>query len=96
MITISDLIEREHGHRNWVVARRSPHIFSRYSVDVICLSQKAYAIYAKNAELENAVDHPAYGWLKTLFGNHCDAVNIIRGLREAGFRIEHIGPKEAP
>lgn len=96
MVDVTDIVKAKHGTGNWVIAKRTKRVVANYGEDVVCLSPREYAIYQKEAELASADEHPAYPWLKQLFGNHCDAVNIIRGLREAGFRIEKIGPRDAP
>lgn len=90
MKSVTDLIERERGSRNWVVARRSPRVLAQYGADVIALSRKEYARLEKQFELETMDQHPAYPWLKKLFRNHYDAVNILRWLREEGFRVERV------
>lgn len=89
-VTVSDIIAERHGSTNWVLARRTRRIVERYGADVVTLTQKQYAAAAKEADIRNAEFHPAYLWFKKLFGNHCDAVNIIRGLREEGFKIEKV------
>ena len=89
-MTLNDIIEREYKTTNWVIARRTQRIINRYGQDVVCLTSKKLRRLEKQLEIETADEHPAYPWLKRLFGNHCDAVNIIRGLREEGFRIEKV------
>lgn len=88
--TFDQFLAREFGGRPWVIGRCSPAMRARYGDDVVCLSQKAYRALAKSWEIETAELSPAYPFLKKLFGNHCDAVNIIRGLREEGLRIERV------
>jgi hypothetical protein len=92
---VSDIIEREHGSRNWVLHRRTARIVERYGEDVVCLSPKQFAEYEMQAELETADEHPAYPLLKKWMGNHCDAINTIKMLREAGFRIVPVSFREA-
>jgi hypothetical protein len=92
MPTVSDIIEREHGGRNWVIARRTKNILRTYGDDVITLSPKEYRRLELMHELETADAHPAYELLKDRLGSHCDAVNTIKMLREAGFRIERVYP----
>lgn len=48
--TITDLIERKYGSRNWVVARRTSRIVERYGEDVVALSQRKFS--ALKAELD--------------------------------------------
>lgn len=89
-MTFTDIVERECGGRNWVRARRTAFILRRYGQDVVTLSPKELRRLEKMHEIETADEHPAYPALKKWLGNHCDAVNTIKMLREAGFRIEQI------
>lgn len=91
-MTITDLIEQQYGTRNWVLARRTSRIVERYGAGVVTLSQTQMRAFEKQLDIETAEDHPIYPWLKRLLGNHCDAVNIIKGMREEGFRIEKVRP----
>jgi len=86
----SDFMAKRFGGPNWVIAQRTANVVRKYGEDVICISQKTYSAAEKAWEIRNAENHPAYPYLKKLFGNHCDAVNVIRGLREEGFRIEQL------
>ena len=89
MITVSDIIEREHGTRNWVLARRSANMIRRYGDDVVCLSRKQYDAACEQAEYEAAKDHPACELLDKLVREQYPAAGFIRALRAAGWRIEH-------
>lgn len=90
MQSVSDLIEREHGNRNWVLARRTPAILARYGADVVTLTRKQLGSLQKRFEIETADQSPAYPLLKKLLGSHCDAVNVIRALRDEGMKIETV------
>lgn len=87
MTNITDIVERKYGTRNWVVARRTKRIVEKYGEDVCTISSLTLRRLEKELEIETMDQHAAYPWLKKLFGNHCDAVNILKGLREEGFQV---------
>lgn len=89
MQTITDFIEKEYGSRNWVLHRRCAGIVERYGKDVICLTQKQYSRLEKMTDLANAENHNACPVIEKMLGSHDGAVNAIRTLLEAGFRVEY-------
>lgn len=93
MITVSDLVKREHGHSNWVLARRSNRVLCQYGESVICLSQKQYRELDAQAEYENASEHPATTLIDKLIRENYPATGFIRALRAEGWRIEKVYEK---
>lgn len=89
MLTFNQFLAGK-GFPHWVLAKRTAGIVRRYGEDVTCFSQKQYA--ALEAEYEESIlpDHPAVEPLTKWLGNHCDAVNTLKVLHEAGFRVEQV------
>lgn len=90
LTSITDLIERERGSRNWVVARRTKNILARYGEGAVTLSQQEYRRLEKQFEYETAGQHPAYPLLAQLLGDPDAALSVIRTLRSEGFKIEPV------
>lgn len=90
-MTITDLVEREHGTRNWVVARRTKRIVERYGDDVVCLSQKRFRALERESEYENATNHDALTpIMEAAHVSQRGAVSIVRQLLVRGWRIEKV------
>lgn len=88
MQSITDLIERKHGSRNWVLARRTARIVERYGADVVTLSQAKYRALEIELENENATQHPAAPVLAAAMTANATPADVIRSLLAAGFKIE--------
>lgn len=90
MLTVTDLIERDHGVRKWVVHRRTRRIVERYGADVVCLSQKKYRELEHEAECENMVNHPALNAVNAAIFAGRDGSSFLRELFVRGWRVEKV------
>lgn len=86
----TELVEREHGSSNWVLARRTASILRRYGPDVVTLSKKEYRRLEDLLEWESAPAHPAGELIAKLVAEQYPAAGFIRALRSAGYRIEKV------
>jgi hypothetical protein len=86
-MNITDLVEREHGTRNWVVARRTKRIIERYGDGVVCLSQKQYTLLERLADVSCMREHPALPIVAEMLGDK-EAVMLLQGLRMRGWAVE--------
>ena len=90
MISVTDLVERKHGVRKWVVHRRTRRIVERYGDDVVCLSKKRYRDLEREAERLNLEQHPALDDVcAAIFEGH-DGPSFLRALFARGWRLEKI------
>ena len=89
-MNITDLIEREHGTRNWVLARRTKAIVERYGEDVVTLSAKQLRELELQLEYTMAPDHPMCALIEKLIAEQYPAAGFIRALRAEGYRIEKV------
>jgi hypothetical protein len=90
MISVSDLTERDHGSRKWVVHRRTRRIIERYGTEVVCLSQKRYRELEREAEHENMVSHPAIDDVNAAIFAGRDGPSFLQELFVRGWRVKKI------
>lgn len=89
-MNFTDMVEKEYGTRNWVLARRSKRILERYGSDVITLSKKQYRELEADLDFMKAPEHPAHRTLTQFLESAQLATGLIRNLRANGFTIEAI------
>ena len=89
-MNFTDMVQKEYGTRNWVLARRTKNILARYGTDVVTLSKKQYRELEADLEFMQAPNHPAHAALVRFLESTTLATGLIRNLRAEGFTIERI------